>query len=73
MPKISQATLPFTFGLKQNKALSSASTDFIQNKYEIQGLKKVHYGSQRQVDFLARQVTFKAHVSNVQGTRQVIL
>ena len=73
MPKISQATLPFTFALKQNKALSSASTDFIQNKYEIQGLKNVHYGSQRQVDFLARQVTFKAHVSNVQGTRQVIL
>ena len=72
MPKISQATLPFTFGLKQNKALSSASTDFIQN-YEIQGLKKVHYGSQLQVDFLARQVTFKAHLSNGQGTRQVII
>ena len=73
MPKISEATLPFTFGLKQNKALSSASTDFIQNNYEIQGLKKVHYGSQLQVDFLARQVTFKAHLSNGQGTRQVII
>ena len=33
--------LPFKFGLKQNKAVSSASTDFIQSKYETKGLKKV--------------------------------
>ena len=37
-----------------------------------QGLKKVQYGSQWQVDFIAGQVTFKAYLLDGQGSRQVI-